>query len=127
MKYLSVVSMVVSVITAVFCYQLWQQSSVVATQMQSLEAKNEQLIAELKASQDELGFIRAKLLEYERKSLKGIADKANDAFLDGWESLIGIVGKEIDQARKNLDQQREKESEPEEGDRADGQNKSNET
>lgn len=106
MKYLSIISIILSLILGVVCYQLWQQSSEFSAQMQSLKTQNEQLSAELKASQDEMGFIREKLLEFERTSLKGIADKANDAFLDGWESLIGIVGKEIDQARKNIEQQR---------------------
>ncbi|GAA6152924.1 hypothetical protein [Pseudoteredinibacter isoporae] len=106
MKHLSIISLVVSLLLGFFCFQLWQQSSDLATRMQALEKQNEQLAAELKASQDEMGFIREKLLEFERTSLKGIADQANDAFLEGWESLIGIVGKEIDQARKNIEQQR---------------------
>lgn len=127
MKYLAVVSIIISVVTAAFCYQLWQQSSSFDTQVQSLEAKNEQLTAQLQASQDELTFIREKLLEFERRSLKGIADKANNAFLDGWESLIGIVGKEIDQARKNLEQQRENKALPKEENRTDNAVKPNET
>lgn len=118
MKYLSIISIVLSLILGVFCYQLWQQSTDLATQVQSLHEQNEQLSAELKASRDEMGFIREKLVEFERTSLKGIADKANDAFLDGWESLIGIVGKEIDQARKNIEQQRQ--HSPQSNKRSDG-------
>ncbi|WP_299769227.1 hypothetical protein [uncultured Pseudoteredinibacter sp.] len=112
MKYLSLLSLIVSILLAVTCYQLWQQSQQLATQMQSIQSHNEELLAELKANQDEMSFMREKLLEFEKHSLKGVADQANDAFLEGWESLIGIVGKEIDQARKNLEQQRRKQSEP---------------
>lgn len=107
MKYLSIVSLIISLAVALALYQLWDQSSAQSTELQSLQQHNEELAAQLKASQDELNFIRQKLLQMENNSLKGIADKANNAFLDGWESLIGIVGKEIDEARKNLEQQKQ--------------------
>ncbi|MCV6615434.1 MAG: hypothetical protein OIF35_10685 [Cellvibrionaceae bacterium] len=107
MKFLSVISLIVSAVLAVFVYQNRQANAALVIQLQAVDSKNQELQAELSASRDEIAFLNDKILSMENTSLSGIADKANDAFLDGWESLIGIVGQELEQARKTIEEQRQ--------------------
>jgi len=103
MRHLNILLLVIVIALTGFMYMGWQQQSLMQTQLAELNDKNQNLADTLLASRDEIEFLNKKILEMERSSVKGLAKQANGAFLDGWESLMGVVGKEIERARKDLE------------------------
>lgn len=103
MRHLNIILLVIVIILAGFMYMGWQQQSLMQVQLTELSSKNQHLSDTLVASRDEIAFLNTKILDMERSSVKGLAKQANGAFLDGWESLMGVVGKEIERARKDIE------------------------
>ena len=112
MRHLNILLLLIVIALTGFMYMGWQQQNLMQTQLAKLTDKNQQLADTLLASRDEIDFLNTKILEMERSSVKGLAKQANGAFLDGWESSMGVVGTEIERARKDLEAFNHKKPEP---------------
>ncbi|NIB43735.1 hypothetical protein HBA55_29285 [Pseudomaricurvus alkylphenolicus] len=69
-------------------------------QLQQVHADRQALLQEVQALRKEVAQLNAKVAQLDESSVQGIVREANNAILDGWESLVNTVEKEIQEARR---------------------------
>ncbi len=85
-------------------YLMWEHLQTLTKQQGADAAKLAELEQQLGLMNAELLRINEKLAGVDEQSLEGMARRANDALLDGWEALMQTLDQELKKARDSLDE-----------------------
>ncbi|MYM62515.1 hypothetical protein [Pseudomaricurvus sp. HS19] len=85
-------------------YLMWEHLQTLTTQQGADSVKLAELEQQVNLMNAELLRINEKLASVDEQSLEGMARRANDALLDGWEALMQTLDRELQKAREGLEE-----------------------